>query len=84
MVGFNKIINLFCSSYGLKVNEPKSSVLHEGLSALDLAPYKMFMPFTFSDLSVGFKYLGYHLKTGLQCVKDWNRMLQKIEKKIGN
>jgi len=79
-----KIIKLFCSTSGLKVNEPKSLVLHEGLSALDLAPYIMFMPFTLLDLFVGFKYIGYHLKTGLQRVEDWNWMLQKVEKKIGN
>jgi hypothetical protein len=77
----DKIIKLFCSASGLKVNGTKSFVLQEGLSALDLAPYITLFPFTFSDLSTGFKYLGYHLKTGLQRVEDWNWMLKKWRKR---
>jgi len=80
----DKIVKMFCLASGLKVNVQKSTVLHEGLSTQDLDPFKLFLSFNFSDLSVGFKYLGYHLKTRVQRVEDWNWMLQKIEKKIGN
>jgi hypothetical protein len=66
------------------VNLQKSTVLHEGLTHQELDPFKCFLPFCFTDLSVGFKYLGYHLKTGLQRIEDWNWMLQKFERKIGN
>jgi hypothetical protein len=80
----DKIVKLFCLASGLKVNIQKSTVLHEGLLNQELDPFKRFLPFSFSDLSVGFKYLGYHLKTGMQRIEDWNWMLQKFEKKIGN
>jgi hypothetical protein len=80
----DKIVKLFFLASGLKVNVQKSTVLHEGLSTQDIDRFKLFLSFNFSDLSVGLKYLGYHLKSGVQRVEDWNRMLQKIEKKIGN
>jgi hypothetical protein len=62
----DKIVKLFCLASGLLVNLQKSTVLHEGLSHQELDPFKCFFPFCFTDLSVGFKYLGYHLKTGIQ------------------
>jgi hypothetical protein len=79
----DKIIKIFFLASGLQVNGPKTTILQEGLSELDLTPYKSLFPFTFSDLSTGFKYLGYHLKTGPQRVEDWSWMLKKVEKKIG-
>jgi hypothetical protein len=79
----DKLIKLFCLASGLQVNVTKTIVLHEGLSELDLSPFKTLFPFTFSDLSTGFKYLGFYLKTGLQRVEDWSWMLKKVEKNIG-
>jgi hypothetical protein len=41
------IIKFFCKASGLKVNEQKSNVLHEGLSEADLAPYRTVLPYKF-------------------------------------
>jgi hypothetical protein len=68
----DKIIKLFFLASGLKVNGTKSYVLQEGLSTLDLSPYRTLFPCTYSDLSTGFKYIVYHLKIGLQRVEDWS------------
>jgi hypothetical protein len=79
----DKIIKLFCKASGLMVNQSKTTVHFEGLSDAELAPFKMFLPYTFTDLSIGFKYLGYFLKTGAYKEDDWNWLVTKLEKKIG-
>jgi hypothetical protein len=78
------LINLFCKVTGLQVNSSKTTVHFEGLSDAELIPLKSLLPYTFSALNLGFKYLGFHLKTGPQRVADWAWLLTKIEKKIGN
>jgi hypothetical protein len=52
----------FCNASGLIINPSKSSVHHWGMSAADLSSLKSLFPYTFFDLSLGFRYLGYHLK----------------------
>jgi hypothetical protein len=66
------LIGLFCKASGLLINHTKTIVHYEGLSEADLAPFKLVLPFTFSALSGGFKYLGYYLKTGAQRANDWD------------
>jgi len=53
---------------------------YEGLTELDLNFFKSILPYTFSALNTGFKYLGYYLKTGAQRVEDWNWLIIKMEK----
>jgi hypothetical protein len=79
----DRLIKLFCKASGLQVNDSKTTVLYEGLSEVDLTPFKSFLPYTFTDLAIGFKYLGYYLKTGVYKVDDWSWLLAKMEKKIG-
>jgi hypothetical protein len=56
----------------------------EGLSETELEPFRSLLPYTFTALHIGFKYLGFHLRTGPQRAADWSWLLTKIEKKIGN
>jgi hypothetical protein len=69
---------------GLKVNPSKSTVHYLGLSETELAPFKLCIPYNFMDLSVGFKYLGYYLKAGLQKSEDWLWLINKVEKRINH
>jgi hypothetical protein len=78
----DKIISSFCIASGLKVNQSKSIVLHVGLSSNDLTPYKDLLPYSFMELSVGFKYMGYQLKTITYKVEDWDWLLTKVMKRI--
>jgi hypothetical protein len=48
-----------------------------------MAPFKSLLPYTFSDLSLRFKYLGYFLKTGSQRADDWDWLVSKLTKKVG-
>jgi hypothetical protein len=52
--------------------ETKSTVHYSGLDESDITTFKNILPYNFSDLSVGFKYLGYYLKAGLQKANDWS------------
>jgi hypothetical protein len=79
----DKIIKLFCKASGLLVNDSKTTIHVEGLSDVDLVPFNLFLPYTFTDLSVGFKYLGYFLKTRVYRAGDGNWLVTKLEKKIG-
>jgi hypothetical protein len=60
------LINKLCMALGLKVNLSKSTIHYLALTEMKLAPFKLCIPYNFMDLSVGFKYLGYYLKAGLQ------------------
>jgi len=77
-------IKSFCKASRLNVNATKTTTLSEGLSEADLIPFKEILPFTFSDLTLGFKYLGYFLKTGIHKEEDWSWLLTKVEKRIGH
>jgi hypothetical protein len=78
------LVQKFCLVSGLKVNSLKSTVHYSGLSETELSSFKLILPYNFSDLSVGFKYLGYFLKAGLQKSEDWLWLLTKVEKKINH
>jgi hypothetical protein len=82
-IKIEQIVNLFCKASGLSVNQTKTTVHFDGLSKQELLPFKSILPYTFSDLADGFKYLGYFLKIGMQKAEDWGWLLAKISKKIG-
>jgi len=50
----NNLIALFCKVSGLTVNPLKLAVHHEGISETELSSFRIFLPFTFNDLSLGF------------------------------
>jgi hypothetical protein len=68
----------------LKINTAKSTFHHEGLSDLELDPFKSLYPYIFSELAIGFKYLGVFIKTGTHRLEDWLWLIRKMEKKIDN
>jgi hypothetical protein len=80
----DKVLKLFCSASGLKINIIKSTFHHEGLSELELDPFKSLYPYNFSELAIGFKYLGVFIKTGTHRIEDWHWLIRKMEKKIDN
>jgi hypothetical protein len=77
----DRLIKLFCKASGLQVNETKTTVLYEGLSEVDLIPFKTILPFTFYRSFNWFQISWLFLKTGLHKVEDWSWLLAKVEKK---
>jgi hypothetical protein len=65
------------------INLSKTIVHYEGLSEAELTPLKELLPYSFIELSIRFKYLGYYLKTGASKNEDWFWLVTKMEKKIG-
>jgi len=63
-------ILLFCKANGLLVNFSKTTVHYEGLSESELVPFISLLDFPFLALHLGFKYLGFYLKIGMQKVVD--------------
>jgi hypothetical protein len=76
------IINVFCKSSSLMINPTKTMVHFEGLLDTEILPFKDFLPYNFSDLSIGFHYLGYYLKTRSHRAAYWEWLVNKILKKI--
>ena len=60
----------FCKATGLQVNCSKTIVHYEGLSESELVPFISLLDFPFLALHLGFKYLGFYLKIGMQKVVD--------------
>jgi hypothetical protein len=50
---------------------------------LDLEPLKAILPFSFANLNLDFKYLGYIFKPGAAKDDDWSWLVAKVEKKVG-
>jgi hypothetical protein len=76
------LINDFFQASGIAVNQNKSTVHYEGLSDMELPLFKSFLPYTFSELALGFRYLGYFLKTGAQRTTDWDWLVTRVSNKI--
>jgi hypothetical protein len=77
------ILQLFCTASGLSIHPMKSIVHYWDLSASDLSTLKGFIPSSFFDLSLGFRYLGYRLKPGASSATDWTWLVSSFERKIG-
>ena len=77
------ILRAYCSIYGLCINSSKNYVHYWGLEDLELELLKAILPFSFADLNLGFKYLGYLLNPGATKADDWGWLVAKIEKKLG-
>jgi hypothetical protein len=80
----DSIINFFCKASGLSMNLNKSTVHFEGLTDLELNIFKTLLPYSFNDLSFGFCYLGYFLKSRTHHSADWEWLISKISNKIGS
>jgi len=77
------ILQLFCTTTGLSINPTKTIVHFWGLLETDLSSLKGSLPFSFFDLSLGFRYLGYYLKLGASTATDWTWLVSTFEWKIG-
>jgi hypothetical protein len=77
------ILQLFCKASGLLINHSKTIVHYEGITDAEVTPLKELLPYSFIELSIGFKYLGYFLKTRTCKTEEWNWLVTKMEKKIG-
>jgi hypothetical protein len=77
-----ELLQIFCTASGLSINFTKSTAHYWGLTRNELCSLKESLPFTFVDLSQGFKYLGYVLKPGAKNSDDWRWLVAKFERKI--
>jgi hypothetical protein len=77
------VLSLFCTASGLAINHSKSTVHYWGLTESELICLKNSIPFSFIDLSAGFKYLGYRLKLRASSPDEWQWLVRLFERKIG-
>jgi hypothetical protein len=76
------LINRFSKASGLTVNPLKLTIHYEGVLEIELNCCKSFLPYTFNELSLGFRYLSYILKTGTQRATNWEWLVVRVANKI--
>jgi hypothetical protein len=76
------ILETFVSATGLEINIAKSSFHFAGIDENSLAPFRDLFPYNFFTLDVGFRYLGYFLKSSFYKSEDWRWLIQKFERRI--
>jgi hypothetical protein len=83
-IEIKEILHNFCSATGLTINWDKSIFHFANIQPALLDQIKGIFPHTFSPLSSGLNYLGYHLKSDSYKPSDWNWLLAKVEKRTGH
>jgi hypothetical protein len=73
---------LFCCASGLKLSPEKLNFHFSGIHGESLEQYRALFSYNFVDLSVGFCYLGYYLKSEKTTFEDWRRLIIKFEHRI--
>ena len=57
---------------------------HVGMEEPILNQIQQLFPYKVKEMELGFKYLGYFIKPCNYLKSDWNQLLTKFEKRIGN
>jgi hypothetical protein len=78
------ILLVFCRASGLVINVQKFVFLHFGVPLETLTILKDLYQYSFKELSVGFRYLGYFLKPDSYKVEDWQWLFEKFESQINH
>ena len=68
----------------MQINKGKSSLLHSRLEDSELTSLKNNFSFPIVNLEICLNYLGFHLKPCRYFIKDWDRLVAKVEKRIKN
>ena len=77
-------LDLFCLASGMSISSLKSSFLYQNVDTDIMEKIVEMFPFKMDPLTVGFKYLGYHLKPLGYHTSDWIWMIDLFERKIHN
>jgi len=77
-----KILQFFCRASGLVINIQKSTLLYADVDPGSLQRLNDALSYPCKDLSSGFKYLGYLLKTGSYKAMDWQWLVDRFESRI--
>jgi hypothetical protein len=78
----DEILNVFCRATSLVVNLQKSTFHYFGIQQEVIDSFKDIFPYNFVDLSEGFRYLGYFLKSDNYKAEDWRWLISKFEKRL--
>ena len=74
---YKELLDLFCSTTGMKISNDKSSFLYNDIDEHMKEYISSLLPFKMEPLSVGFKYLGYYIKPLGYCVNEWIWLIKK-------
>lgn len=81
---FVDIIELFYDASGMEVSLSKSCFYSQNIEGDVMNMIASFLPFKFSSLGNGFRYLGFFLKPSGYRIKNWHWLVEKFEKRINH
>ena len=79
---FHEIFIRFGNASGMMANVGKSCIYHEDDGRVIAKDIANMFNFSTNSLSMGFKYLGFHMKPNNYKIKQSDWMLEKVEKQI--
>ena len=77
-------LDLFCRVSGMSVSPLKSSFLYQNVDSDFRGELAELFPFKMDPITMGFKYLGFHLKPLGYHTSDWRWLIHLFERKIHN
>lgn len=79
---FQEIFLKFGKAYGMMENNGKSCIYYEEEGRYFSIDIASSFNFCTAPLSLGFKYLGFQMKSNNYKIKDWEWLVEKVKKKI--
>lgn len=79
---YNNIISTFSRASGMEVNVPKSALIHQVFHEDIYADLRLILPYHWVDIDVGFRYLGFFIKSNCYLKSDWHWLVAKVHKCI--
>ena len=79
-----EILLVYCKAFGLQINEKKSALYYSGLDEYEIITLQNIFSFSVVTIENGMKYLGFHIKPCRYFLKDWDWLIEKVEKRIMN
>ena len=74
-----RIRKIYSNSYGMIINEDKSSFYYSGMEESELISIQNIFSFNVNKIESGMKYLGFHLKPCRYLLKYWDWLISKVE-----
>ena len=76
---YKELFDLLCVASSMSINFLKSHFLSYGADKFTHDQILEVFPCNWSELSEGFKYLGFFIKPKCYAIKDWNWLLKKFD-----
>ena len=79
---YKHMLDTFRNTLGMIISECMSYVIYHSIKDYEISQIKYLLPFNFSHIEEGIKYLGFRVKPNKYVTKDWFWIIKKVEARI--